>query len=160
MPGRSRYAVVLREEERSELEHRAACYTLPYKRVQRARLVLYAAEGLTNVEIGERLDTNPKVVGRWRRRFYEEGLDGLEDRARSGRPRRFPPEEVARVKAVACEPPSESAPLSRRSVADVHRLCVERGITDASPSTILRWLAEDAIRPWLYRSWILPTDRG
>jgi hypothetical protein len=44
------YAIVLAEEERSELEHRAACYTLPYKRVQRAKLVLYAAEGATNVE--------------------------------------------------------------------------------------------------------------
>ena len=91
MPGRSRYAVVLTEEERSELESRATRYTLPHKQVQRAKLVLYAAQGLTNVEIGERLDINPKVVGRWRRRFCEERLEGLEDRVRSGRPRRFPP---------------------------------------------------------------------
>jgi hypothetical protein len=62
------------------------------------------------------------------------------------------------VKAVACEPPSEGAPLSRRSAADIHRLVVERGISDASSSTILRWLGEDAIKPWRYRSWIFPTD--
>jgi len=49
MPGRSRCAVVLTEEERSELERRAARYTLPRKQVQRAKLILYAAEGLTNV---------------------------------------------------------------------------------------------------------------
>ncbi len=91
MPGRSRHAVVLTEEERSELESRAARYTLPHKQVQRAKLVLYAAQGLTNVEIGARLDINPKVVGRWRRRFCVERLEGLEDRSRSGRPRRFPP---------------------------------------------------------------------
>jgi DDE superfamily endonuclease len=72
----------------------------------------------------------------------------------------FPPQGVARVKAVACEPPSEGAPLSRRSAADIHRLCVERGICDASSSTILRWLKEDAIKPWRYRSWIFPTDPG
>jgi hypothetical protein len=77
---------------------------------------------------------------------------GLADRAA------FPPEQVAEVKAVACEPPSQGAPLSRRSVADVHRLVIERDICDASVSTIVRWLAEDAIRPWLYRSWIVPTD--
>jgi helix-turn-helix protein len=91
MPGRSRYAVVLTEEERSELESRAARYTLPHKQVQRAKLVLCAAEGLTNVELGARLDMYPKVVGRWRRRFCEERLEGLEDRARSGRPRRSSP---------------------------------------------------------------------
>jgi len=62
------------------------------------------------------------------------------------------------VKAVACEPPAEGAPLSRRSVADVHRLVLERGICDASASTIVRWLHQDAIRPWQYRSWIFPTD--
>jgi len=70
----------------------------------------------------------------------------------------FPPEQVAEVKAVACEPPAQDAPLSRRSVADVHRLVIERGICAASASTIVRWLREDAIRPWQYRSWIFPTD--
>jgi len=70
----------------------------------------------------------------------------------------FPPEQIAEVKAVACEPPAQGAPLSRRSVADVHRLVIERGICDASHSTIVRWLHEDAIRPWQYRSWIFPTD--
>ena len=69
-----------------------------------------------------------------------------------------PPGQVAEVKAVACEPPSEGAPLSRRSTADVHRLVIERGICDASRATIVRWLREDAIRPWHYRSWIFPTD--
>ncbi len=70
----------------------------------------------------------------------------------------FPPQQIAEVKAVACEPPSEGAPLSRRSTADVHRLVLERGICEASQSTIVRWLREDAIRPWQYRSWIFPTD--
>jgi hypothetical protein len=70
----------------------------------------------------------------------------------------FPPEQVAEVKAVACEPPAQGAPLSRRSVADVHQLVIERDICDASPTTIVRWLREDAIRPWQYRSWIFPTD--
>jgi DDE superfamily endonuclease len=62
------------------------------------------------------------------------------------------------VKAVACEPPGEGAPLSRRSTADVHRLVIERGIAEVSRSTVVRWLREDAIRPWQYRSWIFPTD--
>jgi len=85
------YEVVLSDGERAELEHRAACYTLPHKVVQRAKMVLYAAQGLTNVEIARRLETAPEVVARWRRRFCQERLAGLEDRARPGRPRRFPP---------------------------------------------------------------------
>ena len=87
----STYEIVLTGEECAELGHRAACYTLAHKRVQRAKLVLYAAEGATNAEIARRLDMNADVVGRWRSRFHQERLDGLEDRARAGRPRRFPP---------------------------------------------------------------------
>jgi DNA-directed RNA polymerase specialized sigma24 family protein len=83
--------IVLSAEERVELERRAACYTLAHKVVQRAKLVLYAADGLSNVEIAARLDSAPEVVGRWRSRFARERMAGLEDRARSGRPRRFSP---------------------------------------------------------------------
>ena len=69
----------------------------------------------------------------------------------------FPPEEVARVKAIACELPKEHGlPLSRFSRAELHRLVVERGVSDASASTIARWLSEDALKPWQYRSWIFP----
>ena len=71
----------------------------------------------------------------------------------------FPPEEVAQVKAIACELPREHGlPLSRFSRAELHRLVIERGLTEASASTIARWLAEDALKPWQHRSWIFPTD--
>ena len=52
--GRSHYQIVLSDEERQELGHRAACYSRPHRDVRRAKLVLYAAEGLSNVEIGRR----------------------------------------------------------------------------------------------------------
>jgi hypothetical protein len=66
---------------------------------------------------------------------------------------------VTQVKAVACElPRTEGVPLSRFSRAELHRLVVERGVTDASAATIARWLAEDSLRPWQHRSWIFPTD--
>jgi hypothetical protein len=71
----------------------------------------------------------------------------------------FPPEEVAQVKAIACElPRTEGVPLSRFSRAELHRLVIERGVCAASASTIARWLAEDALKPWQHRSWIFPTD--
>ena len=71
----------------------------------------------------------------------------------------FPPEEVAQVKAIACElPTDQSVPLSRFSRSELHRFVVERGVSEASASTIGRWLAEDAIKPWQHRSWIFPRD--
>jgi hypothetical protein len=91
MPRRSPYTIVLRHEERRKLEARAAQYTLPYFQVVRARMILHAAEGLSNDQIAERLDTRREVVSLWRKRFFEERLAGLEERARPGRPRSFPP---------------------------------------------------------------------
>jgi len=49
-------------------------------------------------------------------------------------------------------------PLSRFSRAELHRFVVERAVSEASASTIGRWLAEDAIKPWQQRSWIFPRD--
>ncbi len=71
----------------------------------------------------------------------------------------FPPQEVAQVKAIACELPREhDVPLSRFSRAELHRLVIERAVCEASASTIARWLSEDAIKPWQHRSWIFPRD--
>jgi transposase-like protein len=54
-------------------------------------MILYAAEGQSNAEIARRLETAADLVGRWRKRFFEERLAGPDDRPRTGRPRRFPP---------------------------------------------------------------------
>lgn len=71
----------------------------------------------------------------------------------------FPPEQIAEVKALACELPiSEGLPLSRFSRTELHRLVVQRGLTDASASTIWRWLHDDALKPWQQRSWIFVRD--
>ena len=71
----------------------------------------------------------------------------------------FPPEEVAQVKAIACElPASHGLPVSRFSRSELHRLVIERAVTVASAATIWRWLAEDAIKPWQFRSWVYARD--
>lgn len=67
---------------------------------------------------------------------------------------------VAEVRALACQLPGElGVPLSRLSRADIRRLAIERGVcAEVSGTTIWRWLSQDAIRPWRYRSWIFPRD--
>lgn len=91
MTRKSPYVLVLTAEQRRELEARARWYTLPYRDVVRAKIVLMAAEGLGNEEIATRLDTNRVIVSKWRKRFFEQGLAGLEERPRGGRPPVFPP---------------------------------------------------------------------
>ncbi len=63
------------------------------------------------------------------------------------------------MKALACElPATHGLPLSRFSRAELHRLVVQRGVTNASASTIWRWLHDDALKPWQQRSWIFVRD--
>jgi len=91
MPRTSPYVIRLSSAEEVELQRRAGKYTLPYFQVQRAKMILLAAEGLNNDEIAVRLDSRREVVGRWRKRFFVDRLNGLEEHARPGRPRTFSP---------------------------------------------------------------------
>ena len=129
----------------------------------RARIALYAADGVGNDEIAARLDTPRQVISKWRKRFYDERLAGLTDLPRGGRPPEFfPPDVVVAVKALACELPAKAdkpRPLARWQCPDLARAAVEQGIAASiSGTTIWRWLSGDAIKPWQYRSWIFPRD--
>lgn len=160
MTRRSPFVVELSDPDRAVLEARSRAYTGRYADVVRARIVLLAAEGADNVRIAERLDVHVSVVSRWRRRFCAAGLAGLADRPRSGRERLFPAPVVAEVKAIACEPPAQrDVPLSRWSSTELAAQAVVEGLVEAvSASTVRRWLAEDAIKPWQHESWIFPRD--
>jgi hypothetical protein len=72
----------------------------------------------------------------------------------------FPPQVAIEVKALACQLPLEfNRPLSRFTACELGQLVIERGITASiSGMTVWRWLNEDAIKPWQYRSWIFPRD--
>jgi DNA-directed RNA polymerase specialized sigma24 family protein len=91
VPRKSPFTIILDPTEHRELVSRAAQYTLPYFQVVRAKMILHAAEGLSNDEIARKLDTRREVVSLWRKRFFEQRLAGLEERPRPGRPRSFPP---------------------------------------------------------------------
>ena len=92
MPRKSPFVLRLTRHERRHLEAMARRYTSSYRDVIRAKIVLYAAGGLSNDEIAARLDTPRQVVSKWRKRFFEERLRGLEERSRVGRPTRFSPQ--------------------------------------------------------------------
>ena len=157
---RSPFVVVLSEADRAVLERRSRSRSSPHGVVTRALIVLLAADGLVNVEIAARLGVCVDTVTLWRKRFCAKGVEGLVDRKRSGRPRRFAAVVVAQIKAMACEPPSaRGAPLSRWSSAELAAQAVnEQLVASVSAQSVRRWLAEDSIKPWRYRSWIFPRD--
>jgi transposase len=57
----------------------------------RAKVILLAADGLSNQQIGERLQLPRQIVSKWRKRFFEKRLAGLQEQPRRGRPALFPP---------------------------------------------------------------------
>lgn len=91
MPRASPYVINLSVAERAALETRSRRYSSPYRDVVRAKIVLMAAEGLENQTIASRLDLPFQIVSKWRKRFFQERLPGLEERSRTGRSPVFPP---------------------------------------------------------------------
>jgi transposase len=83
--------IMLTPEEKVRLEKIARKYTSPYRDVIRAKIVLYAASGFRNDEIAARLDTPRQIVSKWRKRFFGQRLEGLDELSRGGRPSVFSP---------------------------------------------------------------------
>jgi transposase len=92
VPRESPFEVNLSGEERRELESITRKYTSPYCDVIRAKIILLAAEGLSNDVIAARLDTPRQIVSKWRKRFSLARMPGLEAQPRGGRKARFSPQ--------------------------------------------------------------------
>jgi transposase len=158
--GRSPFQITLRASERRWLKALTRRGTAQHRQVLRAQIVLLAATGWTNAGIARKLGLAPNTVGKWRKRFFQEGFDGLRDRKRPGRPRVFPAAVVVATKAIACElPATRGVTLSRWSLAELRKELLACGLVEAvSTTTLGRWLAEDVIKPWRHHAWIFPRD--
>ncbi|MER5918463.1 IS630 family transposase [Streptomyces sp. NPDC001982] len=146
--------------ERERLKKMAYGHKTEHRLRMRAQVVLHAARGRSNARIARETGLHLDTVRCWRGRFAKQGLAGLADRKRSGRPPAFTPLQTAQVKALACQLPAErGVPLARWSCPELAREAIERGITTfVSVSTVRRWLSQDALKPWQHRSWIFITD--
>jgi transposase len=91
--------------EAAELRQRAASRTLPAWAVERARMVWGVHAGETVPAVARRLGVHPDSVRAWVKRFNAEGLDGLADRPRAGRPAAYGPDVVGEVLAAALTKP-------------------------------------------------------
>ena len=137
-------------------------HNTPYQARMRAQIVLHAARGRSNASIARQTGLHLDTVRKWRGRFAEDGMHGLADRSRPGRPPSFTALQAAQVKALACQLPAETgAPLSHWSCPELAHEAMARGIASSvSASTVRRWLGQDALKPWQHRSWIFPSYPG
>ena len=160
MPALRACQITLTASERHRLKKLVRTHTAAQRDVTRASIVGLAARSLPNNKIATRLGISVDTVRTWRGRYAAEGRGGLADRPRSVRPPTFTPVQAAEVKALACQLPAEhDVPLSVWSCPELAREAVTAGIVNAvSASTVRRWLAEDAIKPWQHQSWIFIRD--
>lgn len=116
--GRQLAPLELLDKERRVLESFTRRHKTAQQLALRARIVLLCADGLSNMAVAQKLDTNRETVGRWRKRFVERRLDGLHDEPRPGAPRTISDEKVDEVVRLTLEEtPAEATHWSVRLMA-------------------------------------------
>jgi putative transposase len=116
--GRPKTPIFLTEEEQQQLQALAGSRSLPNGLVTRARIILMAAEGHTNQAIAQTIGLSMQAVCKWRKRYTVQGLAGLHDELRPGRPRSISDEEVATlVRKTLQTKPKDGTHWTIRSIA-------------------------------------------
>jgi transposase len=139
-------------EDRAELRRIVRAVSSEVRMVERARIVLCAAEGLKGVEIAERVGCSLPTVVKWRGRFARGGLQGLRDAPRSGRPLTHGPEVRALLIAKACTRPQDTESGQRRERWTYEELGEEVGMSESQAHVIL---GRAEIKPHLSDYWMM-----
>jgi transposase len=143
--------IVLSETDRTTLAAWARGTSTEQRLVERARIVLAAAEGQSSTRIAARLRVRRATVGKWRRRYALKGLDGLLDTPRSGAPRRYDAGTAQRIVRQLDKPaPKGYAGWNGRLVAEA--------LGDVSADAVWRVLRQQRIQLQRRRSWCISTD--
>jgi transposase len=142
--------IVIDPKQRTRLQTLAHSRTAGVREVQRARIVLAAADGASNTTIARHLSISPNTVRTWRGRYAEHGLPGLADRPRPGRPPVYGPGVHLRIVATV------TSQLPEADTVWSHRLLAEHlHDTDGiSASQIGRILADLDLKPHRVRGWL------
>jgi len=149
MANRPAAALVLGDGDRAELERWTRQSTLRAGLATRARIVLLAADGVANSRIVELSGQSLPTVMLWRGRYDVEGIAGLADRKRPGRPRRL--DHAAIVKNTLMPPPKKLGVTHWSS----RLLAAQLGISASAVSTAWR---DYGVKPWRSRSFRFSTD--
>lgn len=144
--------VEISSEDREQLERWARSRVGERRQVDRARIVLLAGEGRSAGAIAERVGCAERTVKLWRSRFERDGLEGLRDRPKTGRPLTHDSEVRAKLIALACTRPPQTAEGVRRERWTHAELAEQVGMSRSQAHAILH-AAE--IRPHLTEYWVM-----
>jgi transposase len=147
-------ALVVSDDDRVELESWVRSRTIDHRYAQRARIVLLAADGLSNRDIGATVDMHYNQVAVWRRRFDEFDIAGLDDDPRPGRPVVYGHDDVIRLVKFATESPPNA---SRWTCELLAARMNEYGI-GISASQVWRICIALDLKPWQTQSWMTSHD--
>jgi transposase len=156
--GRPPTLITVDPSDRRVLERQAAAATTTQRDALRARIVIGAAEGHSNVLIAERLGISTDTVSCWRRRFARSGLDGLHDQPRSGRPPTFTPVQRCEMIAAACEPAPLRDGLHGWTLDRLREHIRMLAIAKISRSHLHATLQRADLRPHKKRVWLHSKD--
>ncbi len=148
--GRPKTPIKLSKEELEQLKAIANSRSLPHALVNRVRIVLMAAEGVSNGIISHKIGLSPQMVSKWRQRYVQQGLSGLHDEVRPGRPRSISDEKVAALVRKTLETkPHDGTHWTIRAVAKETRI---------SRPTVHRIWQAFGLQPHRQRHFKLSTD--
>lgn len=159
MRGPRAQVVVLAREDREKLERIERAATSEQREVLRARIVLQAAEVVSKEAIGRNLGVTDRTARKWRARFVADGMGGLKDRRRSGRPARLDGVVRCQVISLACRPVPPECCRTEWTLCSIREALLEADVVDTiSTSTIGRILNHADLRPHRYRMWVHSPD--
>ena len=141
--------------DRAVLEAWVRAGTVEARMAKRARIVLLAADGVTNRDIAELVDLHYNQVGMWRARYGELGLAGLEDEERRGRPCVYDHDDVLLLVKTVTEPPPEGA--TRWTMEALAETMAANGVP-ISASQVWRICRALDLKPWQVESWMTSHD--
>lgn len=149
--------IMLDDKTRAELERRVRAGTCPQREAKRARVILLAADGVSSRRISIEVGMHESHVAMWPQRFLAEGLEGLGDAGRSGRPATYGHDDRVKMAALACLQRDPDDPVATWTYEELAEECHRHGIA-VSVSQLWRILDDLDLKPHKVKGWLNRRD--
>lgn len=147
--------ISLSKEEKKRLKTIVAKSTSEQREVMRAKIILLADQEKENQEIAKEVGLTQEIVGKWRKRFFRQRMQGLKDAERPGKPKKFDHDTRLKVIEIACRKPEEITHWSTRELAK--KVNKELSV-DISHMSVQRILSSADLKPHQVKMWVESRD--
>lgn len=153
--------ITLTKKEKEILKSYLRKTKTEYRYVLRSKIIFFASENkYRNQEIADKLECTRQVVFKWKKRFNQFRLKGLEDQSRSGKPCEFTAKQRTKIMALATKrPESEGRYFTEWSTRELAKYAVKKKIVPSIHwTTISEWLRNSDIKPHRWEYWLNSQD--